>query len=127
MTDTVSDQAPPRADPLPREGRRRPWRAWGSAALFVLVALCFLMPFASTSCGLPGGYGRGAAGSSTVYRGVDLAVDAVPAVSPSDKPARPDATVDAGQLGFQPLAALALLAVLAGLGLALARGGARLL
>src|SRR5215831_18522296 len=64
--------------------RRRRWRQGLSAGLFALVTLCFVLAFASTSCTAPGGYGRGALGTSTVYRGVDLALDAVPAVTPSD-------------------------------------------
>jgi hypothetical protein len=127
MSVEVSDQVPADAGTSGRLWRPRRWRAWGSSALFALVVICFLMPFASTSCTLPGGYGRGAAGSSTIYRGVDLAVGAVPAVTPDDRPARPGATVNSGQLGFQPEATLALLAVLAGLGLALTGAGARVL
>jgi hypothetical protein len=127
MSAAVSEEAPARTGTLRRGWRTWRWRTWGSSVLFALVAICFLMPFASTSCTLPGGYGRGEAGSSTVYRGVDLAVGAVPAVTPDDKQARPDATVNAGQLGFQPEATLVLLAVLVGLGLALTGAGARLL
>src|SRR5689334_12226880 len=71
-------------------GPRSRWRRWLSTGLFALVVGCFALPFASTSCTLPGGYGRGAAGTSTVYRGVDLAFDAVPAVTPADRLSRPD-------------------------------------
>ncbi|HKA10039.1 MAG TPA: hypothetical protein VKI99_06165 [Candidatus Dormibacteraeota bacterium] len=102
-------------------------RCWISAALFLLVVLCFALPFASTSCSVPGGFGRGAAGSSTVYRGLDIALDAVPAVNPPDKPTRPEALPNDGQLGFQPLALLALLVAIAGVPLSLLTGrrGAR--
>ncbi|HKA48246.1 MAG TPA: hypothetical protein VKK19_01500 [Candidatus Dormibacteraeota bacterium] len=108
---------------------RRVWhvRRWISAAFFLLVVFCFALPFASTSCSVPGGFGRGAAGSSTVYRGFDIALDAVPAVNPPDKPTRPEALPNDGQLGFQPLALLALLAAIAGVPLSLLTGrrGAR--
>lgn len=106
-------------------GLRAGWRRWVSAALFLLVAACFALPFASTSCTLPGGYGRGAQGTSTVYRGVDLAFDAVPAVTPSNRPAREGSLPDDGQLGPQPLTLLALLAAVAGVGAALGRLGRR--
>jgi uncharacterized integral membrane protein len=111
------------AEPAAAEPRaRRSWRRWLSAVLFLLVAACFTLPFASTSCTLPGGYGRGVQGTSTVYRGVDLAFDAVPAVNPSDRQPRPDSLPNEGQLGFQPLALLALLAAVAGISLALVLG-----
>ena len=98
--------------------RRGAWRRWLSTALFAVVLGCFALPFASTSCTLPGGYGRGAQGTSTVYRGVDLAFDAVPAVTPSDRPPRPGSLPDDGRLGVQPLLLLALLAAAAGAALA---------
>ena len=128
-----ADEAPP-GPPAPvermpraRVGRLSQVRPWLSAALFLLVVLCFAFPFASTSCTLPGGFGRGAAGSSTVYRGLDIALDAVPAVNPPDRPTRADALPNDGQLGFQPLALLALLAAVAGVPLSLLSGrrGAR--
>ena len=84
-----------------------------------------MLPFASTSCTAPGGYGRGAQGTSTVYRGVDLALDAVPAVTPDDRPPRPGSSPNDGRLGVQVLALLALLAALGGIALGWA-GGARL-
>jgi hypothetical protein len=116
-------------EPMPRSGAGRLSRVrpWISAVLFLLVVLCFALPFASTSCGLPGGFGRGAAGSSTVYRGLDIALDAVPAVNPPDRPTRAEALPNDGQLGFEPLALLALLAAVAGVPLSLLTGrrGAR--
>lgn len=110
------------AVPAPAERRRPDWRRWLSAALFLLVTGCFALPFASTSCTLPGGYGRGAQGTSTVYRGVDLAFDAVPAVTPPDRAPRSDSLPNEGQLGLQPLVLLALLVAVAGIGVALTRG-----
>jgi len=86
-----------------------------SACLFLLVVACFVLPFASTSCTLPGGYGRGGPGTSTVYRGVDLAFDTVPEVTPPDRPARTGYGPDDGRLGVQPLALFALAAALAGI------------
>ncbi|HXM56281.1 MAG TPA: hypothetical protein VOB72_12890 [Candidatus Dormibacteraeota bacterium] len=118
----VPEPAPePPAEAAPSPGRRA-WRRWFSAGLFLLVAGCFGLPFASTSCTLPGGYGRGVQGTSTVYRGVDLAFDSVPAVTPADRQPRPDSLPDDGQLGFQPLALLALLGMAAGIGVSLRTG-----
>jgi hypothetical protein len=108
--------------PAPAARRRIDVRRWLSTVLFLLVTACFGLPFASTSCTLPGGYARGAQGTSTVYRGVDLAFDAVPAVTPPDKPPRADSLPNEGQLGFQPLVLLALLVAAAGIGVALATG-----
>src|SRR5262245_2822169 len=115
-------RATPAAQETAAPGRPRRWRHWLSAGLFALVVLCFVLPFASTSCTLPGGYGRGAQGTSTVYRGVDLAFGSVPAVTPGDRPPRPGSSPDDGRLGVQPFALLALLAALAGIGLAWTRG-----
>lgn len=134
MSDTAVAEEAPRGpseplEPVPRTGAGRLSRVrpWISAVLFLLVVLCFALPFASTSCGLPGGFGRGAAGSSTVYRGLDIALDAVPAVNPPDRPTRAEALPNDGQLGFEPLALLALLAAVAGVPLSLLTGrrGAR--
>jgi hypothetical protein len=123
---TMTDASPAdaEADPEPTTVRRthRGWRQWLSATLFLLVVACFALPFASTSCTLPGGYGRGAQGTSTVYRGFDLAFNAVPAVNPSNRQPRSDSLPNEGQLGFQPLALFALVAAIAGIGLALLLG-----
>lgn len=97
-----------------------PWARWLSPLLFFLLLLCFLLPFASTSCALPGGYGRGAGGTATVYTGLDLAVDGIPAVAPENAAVRPGSSPNDGRLGVQPLAALALLAGLAGFALSVA-------
>jgi len=104
-----------------RRGRWQ-WRNWISSGLFALVVVCFALPFASTTCSAPGGYGRGAQGTSTVYRGVDLALDAVPAVTPGDRAPRPESLPNDGQLGLQPLTLLALLAALGGIALAWSHG-----
>lgn len=105
--------------------RRRSWWSWVSSALFVLVVTCFVLPFASTSCTLPGGYGRGGPGTSTVYRGVDLVFGTVPEVAPANGRVRQGADLDAGRLGVQPLTALALLAAIAGTVLSLTLGRLR--
>lgn len=123
MTDGAAADAETGLEPaVASPGTRRGWRHWLSAALFLLVTACFALPFASTSCTLPGGYGRGTQGTSTVYRGVDLAFDTVPAVNPSDRQPRSDSLPNEGQLGLQPLALLALVATVAGIGLALFLG-----
>jgi len=59
---------------LRRSGR------WISFSGFVLVAMLFLVPFVTVSCAAPGGYGRAAAGATTNYSGVDLAVGGSPSV-----------------------------------------------
>ncbi|HYW28034.1 MAG TPA: hypothetical protein VE953_27930 [Terriglobales bacterium] len=102
--------------------RRWRWREWLSSGLFALVVVCFALPFASATCTAPGGYGRGAQGTSTVYRGFDLALDAVPAVTPGDRAPRPESLPNDGQLGVQPLALLALVAALVGIALAWSHG-----
>jgi hypothetical protein len=104
-----------------RRGRWR-WRQWLSSGLFALVVVCFALPFATATCSAPGGYGRGVQGTSTVYRGVDLALDAVPAVTPGDRAPRPESLPNDGQLGLQPLTLLALLAALGGIALAWSHG-----
>src|SRR5262252_4013111 len=119
--------APPQVDAVFDDStrsvsRHRRWRHWLSAALFALVVMCFVLPFASTTCTAPGGYGRGAQGTSTVYRGFDLALDAVPAVTPGDRAPRPESLPNDGQLGVQPLALLALVAALVGIALAWSHG-----
>jgi hypothetical protein len=90
---------------LRRSGR------WVSFSGFVLVAILFLLPFVTVSCAAPGGYGRAAAGATTNYSGVDLAVGGSPAV---DGLLRPPAERHTDELPVQPIATLALLVVIAG-------------
>jgi actin-like ATPase involved in cell morphogenesis len=107
--------APGRAAPAPNASRpaaRRP-RRWLNPTVLALVLLCFLLPFATVSCGLPAGYGRAAPDGTTTYTGLDLVAGRPPHV-PADKvlPApqrRPD------RLPPQPLLIDALLAVVAAL------------
>jgi hypothetical protein len=61
--------------PAVRQGSR-----WLTPAGFLLVALLFLMPFATVAC-VPGGYGRTTAAGATTYRGVDLVTGGQPAVT----------------------------------------------
>jgi hypothetical protein len=57
---------------------------------FVLVALCFLLPFAAVPCDAPGGFSRAAApGGTTTCTGVDLAVGGAPTVT-ADRVRAPD-------------------------------------
>ena len=90
---------------LRRSGR------WISFSGFVLVAMLFLVPFVTVSCAAPGGYGRAAAGATTNYSGVDLAVGGSPSV---DGGLRPPAERQPDELPVQPIATLALLVVIAG-------------
>ncbi|BCJ68732.1 Hsp70 family protein [Polymorphospora rubra] len=82
--------AAPRGAPA-RPGRRR---GWFRPVLLAAVLLCFGLPFATVSCGLPGGYGRADAGGITTYRGSTLITGTAPEVSaghlaaPADR--RPD-------------------------------------
>ncbi|MEV4515297.1 rod shape-determining protein [Dactylosporangium sp. NPDC049525] len=71
--------APAPAAPVapPRTPLRRRWR---SPATVLLVLLCFALPFATVSCGLPDGYGRAQPGGTSEYTGFDLASGGAPAV-----------------------------------------------
>ncbi len=62
------------------------WARWISAAVFAAVLLCFFLPFASTSCTLPGGYGNGAQGTSTVYHGTDFLTGSEPSLNQNGVP-----------------------------------------
>ncbi|GGM54007.1 Hsp70 family protein [Dactylosporangium sucinum] len=106
------------ANPKPE---RRPRRRWLSPVMLALAIACFLLPFATVSCGLPGGYGRAGAGGTTEYSGLDLAVGGTPAVAAEH--VRPRVEWRPDRLEPQPAQALALLATLAGLaaGVGLAR------
>ncbi|MEV0607229.1 Hsp70 family protein [Polymorphospora rubra] len=104
--------AAPRGVPA-RPGRRR---GWGRPLLLAAVLICFGLPFATVSCGLPGGYGRADAGGTTTYRGSTLITGTAPEVSAGDLAAPADRRPD--RLPPQlPLLAAAL-AVVAALGFA---------
>jgi hypothetical protein len=61
--------------------RRTPVRRrWLSPATLVLALLCFVLPFATVSCGLPDGYGHAKPGGTTQYNGLDLALGGNPDV-----------------------------------------------
>jgi hypothetical protein len=92
-------------------GRLRRSGRWFSFSGFVLVALLFLFPFVTVSCAAPGGYGRAAAGATTNYSGLDLATGGSPSV---DGALRPPEQRQPDELPVQPIAALGLLAVVAG-------------
>ncbi|MET7403709.1 Hsp70 family protein, partial [Dactylosporangium sp. NPDC005572] len=112
---------PAPAVPLPPKAPGRTRRRWVSPVTLVLALVCFLLPFATVSCGLPGGYGRADTGGVTEYSGLDLAVGGAPAVAAEH--IRPRGEWRDDRLEPQPAQALALLATLAALtaGLALAR------
>ncbi|MCI0686475.1 MAG: hypothetical protein L0Y54_04445 [Sporichthyaceae bacterium] len=83
---------------------------------FVLVGLCFLLPFAAVSCDAPGGFGRSAPGGTTSYTGFDLATGGEPEVT-ADRVRPPEQRQD-DRLPPQVLAGTVL--GLSGAGLALA-------
>ncbi len=90
------------------------WARWISAALFAAVLLCFFLPFASTSCTLPGGYGNGAQGTSTVYHGTDFLTGSEPSLNQNGVP--PSNQPESGViLGVQIPAILAVLSCISGL------------
>jgi actin-like ATPase involved in cell morphogenesis len=97
--------APPR--PVPKRRRRR----WPTPAVLVLAILCFLLPFATVSCGLPDGYGRADTGGTTTYTGLDLAVGGTPDVR--DEHVRPQAQRRPDRLPPQPLPLIGLLTAIA--------------
>jgi hypothetical protein len=86
---------------------------WFTLTGFVLAGLCFVLPFVSVSCDVPGGYGRAKPGGSTTYVGVDLVAGDEPDIRPSDA-VRPPAEQREDRVGPMPLAIAAL--VLAGAG-----------
>lgn len=81
---------------------------------FFLAGLCFLLPFVTVSCEAPGGYGRAAAGGTTTYSGIDLAVGGVPKITPPEQ-LRPEALRQPDRLPPQPFALSALLLLVGGL------------
>jgi hypothetical protein len=100
--------------PVKRNKRRR---RWANPVTLALALLCFLLPFATVSCGLPDGYGRAKTGGTTTYTGVDLVLGGQPDV-PTDQlrpadPAHPD------RLPPQPLLLGTVLAMAAALVLAI--------
>lgn len=94
--------------------RLRRLAGWLSPAGLFLAGLLLLLPFVAVSCEAPGGYGRGAAGSTTTYTGVDLVTGDEPEVSPADQLVPPDQARE-DTLGVQPLAVAALLLIVAAL------------
>jgi actin-like ATPase involved in cell morphogenesis len=100
--------------PAGPRGRRTPIRRrWLSPVTLLLALLCFVLPFATVSCGLPDGYGHAKPGGTTSYNGLDLALGGSPDVPseqllPVDK-WRPD------RLEPQPLYLAGLLLLGAGL------------
>ncbi|MFC4044874.1 Hsp70 family protein [Dactylosporangium siamense] len=112
--------APPAGVPEPAAPRTPLRRRWRSPATALLVLLCFALPFATVSCGLPSGYGRAKTGGSTQYTGFDLATGGAPDVGPADQ-VLPAGEQREDRLAPQPayVAALLLLAAVvaaAGLG-----------
>jgi actin-like ATPase involved in cell morphogenesis len=100
--------------PVKRNKRRR---RWANPVTLGLALLCFLLPFATVSCGLSDGYGRAKPGGTTTYTGLDLALGGQPDV-PTDQlrpadPAHPD------RLPPQPLLLGTVLATAAALVLAI--------
>ncbi|GAA1527121.1 hypothetical protein GCM10009827_050160 [Dactylosporangium maewongense] len=87
---------PPVAGPAATPLRRR----WLSPATVLLILLCFALPFATVSCGLPDGYGRAKPGGTTSYTGFDLASGGTPDVA-SDQ-LRPDGERRPDRLAPQP-------------------------
>jgi hypothetical protein len=105
---------------------------WLNPTTLGLAILCFVLPFVTVSCA-PDGYGRGQAGTTTSYTGVDLVVGAEPKFSPPEK-AKPPETAHSVKLYPQPAAAAVLLLLIAAIAYALRvqhprsrRGGVALL
>ncbi|QVQ54228.1 hypothetical protein J4H86_11365 [Spiractinospora alimapuensis] len=79
----------------------------------LLVAVCFFLPFLTVSCESSFG------GGSVTYTGFDLAFNGAPSVSGFGGEAS-SSDLDDLRAGFQPLAILSLLGLVAGIGLGLA-------
>ncbi|GAB3855666.1 Hsp70 family protein [Dactylosporangium cerinum] len=112
--------APPAGGSAPAAPRTPLRRRWRSPATALLVLLCFALPFATVSCGLPSGYGRAKTGGATDYTGFDLATGGAPDVGPADQ-VRPPGEQREDRLDPQPayaatLLLLAAIAAVAGLG-----------
>jgi actin-like ATPase involved in cell morphogenesis len=115
-TDLPAPGSATRAEPPGRRGARR--RRWLSPTTLVLALLCFVLPFATVSCGLPDGYGRAQPGGTTTYTGIDLAVGGSPDV-PADQ-LRPLSQQRTDRFAPQPLVLAALLTAIAALVVAVA-------
>jgi actin-like ATPase involved in cell morphogenesis len=105
-TDVPPDDAS--AATLARPGRR--WSSmgrWPSPVALILALLCFLLPFATVSCGLPDGYGRAKPSGTTTYTGVDLVVGGTPDVPAEHLRPQPERRDD--RLAPQPVLLAALL------------------
>jgi hypothetical protein len=85
---------------------------WLSPAGFLLVAVCFLLPFVAVACDAPGGFGRVEPGGTTTYTGFDLVTGGEPDVT-ADR-LRPPAARRDDRLGPQPLAIAVIVLVAAG-------------
>ena len=106
---------------------------WLNPTTLGLAILCFVLPFVTVSRQAPGGYGRGQAGTTTQYTGIDLVVGAEPKFSPPEK-AKPPETAHSVKLYPQPAAAAVLLLLVTAIAYALRvqhprsrRGGVALL
>ncbi|MEU7865275.1 Hsp70 family protein [Dactylosporangium sp. NPDC049140] len=84
-------------------------RRWLSPVTLVLALLCFVLPFATVSCGLPDGYGHARPGGTTKYNGLDLALGGRPDVAADQL--RPAGEWREDRLGPQPLYVGALVVV----------------
>jgi hypothetical protein len=92
-------------------------RRWFSPATIVLALLCFALPFATVSCGLPDGYGRARPGGTSEYTGIDLVFGGGPDVARDQL--RPLAERRADRIDAQPFCLAALLVVVVALGVTL--------
>jgi hypothetical protein len=104
---STNSSATPGRDPAPTRSRLV------SPAGFLLVLLCFALPFVAVSCHSP-------AGTITArYSGADLVVGGEPDIVTDGRVPARTGTVDAPDLGVQSLAVITVVAVLAGIAVAL--------